>query len=435
LRTNTLKRLMVLIAFISSALTGCASAQSAAVAPSLGVTPTVTVPSGMPVVIAITGRFDDAILAVLDQQVAGFEADNPGIRVELVQAPRNTVERHDTFASDLRTGDTTIDILAIDYPWLAEFAAAGWLVPLEHYAESTAAYLGAFLPAAAEASTIGGQLMALPWAADGGVLYYRQDLLTKSGYAPPTTWPDLQHIALDVKRKEALPYGYVWQGAPYEGLTCNTLESVWAYGGDVLDDAGQVVFDSPPTRAALQQMADLIATDASPAQVVTFAENQTLLAFRDGNAVFMRNWFYAWDRVNQEDSAVAGQVGMAPLPTSCLGGQALALSSFSLHKTEAFRFMAFLTGYDQQLQAALLAEQPPVLSAVFEDARLLAADPGWQDLHAALAVTRPRPVAVPYAELSQAIYTEVNRMLVGQQDPAATAANVQRRIKAIQAQQ
>jgi ABC-type glycerol-3-phosphate transport system substrate-binding protein len=97
--------------------------------------------------------------------------------------------------------------------------------------------------------------------------------------------------------------------------------------------------------------------------------------------------------------------------------------------------MAFLTGYDQQLQAALLAEQPPVLSAVFEDARLLAADPGWQDLNAALAVTRPRPVAVPYAELSQAIYTEVNRMLVGQQDPAATAANVQRRIKAIQAQQ
>jgi len=385
----------------------------------------------MPVVIAITGRFDDGVLAVLDQQVASFEAANPNIRIELVQAPRTTAERHDQFAADLRMGDTTVDILVIDYPWLTEFATAGWLVPLDNYVQSTAVDLVVFVPATVEASTIHGQLMALPWTADGGVLYYRQDLLTKNGYAPPATWPDLQRIALDVKKKEALPYGFVWQGAPYEGLTCNTLEFVWAYGGDVLDDTGQVVFHDPQTETALQQMADLLATGTSPTQVVTFQENQALSAFREGNAVFMRNWSYAWGRVNQEDSAVASRVGMAPLSASCLGGQALALSSSSLHKTEAFRFMAFLTGYDQQVQAALQAEQPPARSAAFRDASLLAADPAWQDLHAALAVTRPRPQVIPYTELSRAIYTEVNRMLAGQQDPAATAANIQSRIKAM----
>jgi len=385
----------------------------------------------MPVVIAMAGRFEDDTLAVLNQQVAGFEAANPNIRIELVQAPRITAERHDRFAVDLEAGDTAVDILALDYPWLAEFAAAGWISPLGDYVQSSAVNLSAFLPTAIEASTIHGQLMALPWATDGGVLYYRQDLLSKYGYALPATWSDLQRIALDIKRREGLPYGFVWQGAPYEGLTCNTLEFLWASGGDVLDDAGQVIFDSPQTRAALQQIANLLAADASPPQVVTFQENQALSAFRDGHAVFMRNWFYAWDRVSQKGSPVAGQVGMAPLPTSCLGGQVLALSSSGMHKTEAFRVMAFLSGYGQQVQSALLAEQPPALSAVFEDASLLAADPGWQDLYAALAVTRPRPMAVPYTELSQAIYTEVNRMLIGLQDPAATAANVQRRIKAI----
>ena len=388
-------------------------------------------PFSIPVVVAIAGRFEDDALVALDQQVTDFEAANPSIRIELVQAPRITAERHDRFAGDLRASDTAIDILALDYPWLAEFASAGWIFPLDDYVQLYAVSLSAFLPTAIEACTLHGQLMALPWATDAGVLYYRRDLLSKYGYALPTTWSDLQRIALDIKRKEGLPYGFVWQGAPYEGLTCNTLEYLWASGGDVLDDAGQVIFDSPQTRAALQQIANLLATDASPPQVVTFQENQALSAFRDGHAVFMRNWFYAWDRVSQESSPVVGQVGMAPLPTSCLGGQVLALTSSGMHKTKAFGFMAFLSGYDQQVQAALLAEQPPALSAVFEDASLLAADPGWQDLYAALAVARPRPVAVPYTELSQAIYTEVNRMMIGQQDPAATAVNVQRRIKAI----
>lgn len=384
----------------------------------------------MPVVIAVAGRFEDNLLVVLDQQVARFEAANPNIKIELVQAPRITAERHDKFTADLAS-DTAADILVLDYPWLLEFAAAGWLFPLDTYVESSAVEMAAFLPAAVEASTIHGQLMALPWTTDSGVLYYRRDLLSKYGYAPPTTFPDLQRIALDIKGKEGLPYGFVWQGAPYEGLTCNALEFLWASGGDVLDGVGQVIFDSPQTRTALQQIANLLATDASPSQVVTFQENQALSAFRDGDAVFMRNWLYAWDRVNQEGSAVAEQVGMAPLRTSCLGGQALVLSSSSLHKSEAFRFMAFLTGYDQQLQSALLAEQPPALSAVFEDASLFAVDPAWQDLYAALAVTRPRPQAIPYAELSHAIYSEVNRMLVGKQDPAATATNVQSRIRAL----
>ena len=389
----------------------------------------------MPVVIAVAGRFEDDALAVLNQQVAGFEAANPNIRIELVQAPRITAERHDWFAADLEAGGASVDILVVDYPWLAEFAAAGWLSPLDDYVKSAAIDPAAFLPATVKASTVHGQLTALPWTADGGVLYYRRDLLSKYGYAPPTTWSDLQRIALEIKAKEGLPYGFVWQGASYEGLTCNVLEFVWAGGGDVLDNAGEVIFDSPQTQTALQQLAELLATGASPSQIATFQEDQTLSAFRAGNAVFMRNWSYAWDRVKQQSSAVAGQVGIIPLPRSCLGGQALALSSASLHKAEAFRFMAFLAGYDQQVQAALLVGQPAALLAVYDDANLLAADPAWQDLYAALAVTNPRPVAGPYAELSRAIYSEVSKLLAGQQDPAATAASVQRRIQAILGQQ
>jgi len=162
----------------------------------------------------------------------------------------------------------------------------------------------------------------------------------------------------------------VWQGAPYEGLTCNTLEFVWAYA------AMYWMMQARWSLIALRReprsnKCDLIATDASPAQVVTFAENQTLLAFRDGNAVFMRNWFYAWDRVNQEDSAWPGKLAWLPYPRPVWAGS-LGLVFVQPAQDRGVPLYGFPDRLRSAAPAALLAEQPPALSAVFEDARLLA---------------------------------------------------------------
>ena len=388
-------------------------------------------PFEQPVVISITGHFNEQILALLDEQIALFEQNNPDIKVAVITAPGREAERHDQFVTELGSGDTDRDIYVLNPLWLAEFDASGWLDPLDEYTQLEGLEVGEFLPAAIQANTLAGQLVALPWVADGGVLYYRRDLLAEHGYDPPATWADLQQIALDIKAKEDLPFGFVWQGAPYESLTCNTLESTWAYGGDVLDKNGVPVFDSAQTRAALQQMSDFITLGISPPEVATYEEASTLQAFQNDGAVFMRHWPSAWNRLNSTDSPTADQVGLAPLPTSCLGGQSLALSIHSLHPRQAFRFMAFLVGYEQQLQLARGEVLLPALETVYSDAQLLAEDPSFRDLHAALSVTRPRPQSPAYAEMSEAIYTEVNRMLLGEQDAATTAVNVQHRLEAI----
>jgi ABC-type glycerol-3-phosphate transport system substrate-binding protein len=422
--------LSLLIAIAGGALSACGPAEPEATLRPDGASPTVTVPFELPTVIAIAGRFEVQELTLLDEQIAAFEAANPDIRVEVVAEPREEAERHDALASLLKEGDSSRDILLIKTTWLAEFATHGWLRPLDGHAASHGVEMGDFLPAAVQANTLSGQLMALPWTADGGLLYYRQDLLEKHGYAPPGTWPDVQRAALDIQTRESLPYGFVWQGAADESLTCNVLEFVWGYGGDVLDRSGNAVFDSPETHAALQQMADLVTAGISPADVTAYRETATLEAFQRGDAVLMRNWSYAWDRLNASDSPLAGRVGVAPLPASCLGGQSLALSAHSRHADKAVRFMAFLVSYEQQVQMALQGIQPPALGTVYHDAELLAAAPVFGALKTALSVTRPRPQAVAYAELSRAIYTEVNRMLAGTQDVEATAANVQRRVQA-----
>ena len=421
----------ILIILAGSIAAACSPAKPSAPPVITGPTPTVTVPFDMPVTISISGRFGEQALAVLDTQIARFEAANPDIKVEVIRASSSSEQRRQEFITSLENADTGIDVYLLHDTWLTEFAANGWLLPLGNYASSWGIGLDDYLPSTVEASTVDGQLWALPWTADGGMLYYRQDLLDRQGYTPPTTWADLQSIALELQAKEKLPYGFVWQGAANESLTCNTLEFVWAFGGEVLDGAGNVTFDSPETRAALQQMSDLVTSGASPPDITSFNESKALSTFQLGQAVFMRNWSFAWAQINETDAPVAGQVGLAPLPTSCLFGQSLGLSVHSSYSEQAFDFMAFLASYEQQLQLLGQGGQLPALEAVYQDAEVLAESPFTRDLHAALSITRARPQSQAYPQLSEAIYTEVAKLLQGRQTVTTTAANAQDRIEAI----
>jgi multiple sugar transport system substrate-binding protein len=421
--------LIILAVIIGSVAATCGTATPAVFPSPTGPTPTVTVPFELPVAIAITGYFDDQTLSVLDQQVAIFEEQNPDIKVAILSAPRLEAKRHEAFTKHLGEGDTSRDIYVLDTTWLAEFDTNGWLAHLDDYVKVHEIQLEDFFPATIQASSIDGKLVALPWLIDGGLLYYRQDLLEEYGYEPPASWDELQQIALEIEAKEDVPYGLVWQGAAYESLTCNTLEFVWAHGGDVLNEEGDAVFDSPETRGALQKMSDFVKQDISPPEVTTYNEAMALADFQSGGALFMRNWTYAWDRLHSADSPVAGQIGLAPLPASCLGGKVLALSADSLHRDEALRFMSFLVNYEQQLQIARQGIQPPALQTVYHNAELLAQDPVFSELLTGLSASRPRPQSPAYLEISEAIYSEVNRMLQGRQDAAATAETIQRRIE------
>ena len=90
---------------------------------------------------------------------------------------------------------------------------------------------GAFFPRIlALADTFGGELVAVPVYVDGGLLYYRSDLLRKYGLGgPPRTWDELLRYARTVQEGERKEnprfFGFVWQGAQYEGLICDFLEN------------------------------------------------------------------------------------------------------------------------------------------------------------------------------------------------------------------
>ncbi|MCL7454644.1 MAG: ABC transporter substrate-binding protein [Anaerolineae bacterium] len=408
-------------------LAGCGSPEAAPAPPPAGPTPTVTVPVEMPVVIAITGAFDDQTLATLDRQISAFEQTNPDILVEVVNARGTEQERQMGFAEALAQGDSSRDIYVVDYHWLAGFSTPGWLRPLDGLFDGQGLDLDSFLPPAVDASQGDGDLLAIPWTVDAGLLYYRLDQLDQ----PPATWPELEQAALEPAQPAGLPYGFVWPGATGDTLACITLEFVWAYGGDVLGPTGDVVFDSPAARAALQQMLGLVNTGASPQQVIAYTEAATLEVFQSGKALMMRNWASAWEGLNAPGSALVGRVAVAPLPASCLGGQGLVLSGSSLHPEQAFQFMAFLASHEQQAQLAREGAALPALESVYHDPVVLAEDPALAELYVGLLAVRPRPKSEDYELLSQAVYTEVHALLAGEQDVETTATSIQNRLEEI----
>src|SRR5437764_987617 len=109
------------------------------------------------------------------KQLKDFMRLNPGIRVELQRTPDDASQRHQLYVQWLNARVGNPDILQLDVVWTPEFAAAGWVLPLDRFGPAT----GEFFPATITANTWAGKLYALPWFADVGLLYRRTDLVAR----------------------------------------------------------------------------------------------------------------------------------------------------------------------------------------------------------------------------------------------------------------
>jgi len=157
--------------------------------------------------------------------------------------PADSSQFLDQMRTQLQAGSSDIDVIQGDISWAAQFAPNGWLADLSD--RFTSDQRSEYLPAATGANTVDSKVYGVPWYWDAGLLYYRKDLLERSGYtAPPATWDELQEMALKVVRDQKTPNGFLFQGANYEGGTVNGIEYIRGAGGDVLT-GGKVTIDSP----------------------------------------------------------------------------------------------------------------------------------------------------------------------------------------------
>ena len=348
--------------------------------------------------------------------------EGPKVRVEAL--PESADDQRQLMAVELNAGLTGLDILSLDVIWTGEFAKAGWLVDLQSVRSEIEQ---ASLPGPFQSATWGGKLWAAPFTTGAGFLYYRTDLVRE----PPTTWEELMKVGLDAGRKARIA-PFVGQGAQYEGMVVSWLEYLWGAGGDLFDHSGtSVIFEEEPARRALEFMRKARQNGFYPPDFSRMKEEDARTAFQSGDAVFMRNWPYAFRDLNSPDSQVRNRFGIAPLPTfdgrgtvSALGGYNLAVNRASENVEGAKEFVRFAsTTREVQRDLALKHSLPPTMTSVYDD---LADDPVMALLGKVLPQSRPRPPTPEWSSISDEIQQQVFPAYNGEGDPGPALKAIHR---------
>jgi trehalose/maltose transport system substrate-binding protein len=366
-------------------------------------------------------------------------ARDTGNTVKVVSTPNDSNERLALYQQLLANGSPEIDLFQIDVVWPG--ILADHLIDLRPYAKGAEREHLRFL---VENNTVNGELKALPWFLDLGLLYYRTDLLDAYGAQPPRTWEELTRTAARIQQAErqvghAQVWGYVWQGRAYEGLTCNALEWIASQGGGrIVDEQGIVTIANAKAVAALNLAAKWVGT-ITPPGVLNYAEEDARGMFQTGNAVFMRNWPYAWSLAESGDSPVRGKVGIAPLPASeggrssaALGGWQLAVSRYSRNPEVAASLALYLTSATEQKRRAIEGSFNPTRQELYRDPEIVAANPLFAELEPVLDSAVPRPSTVlgsSYSRFSAEFWEAVHSILAGEEEAAPALERLQGRLE------
>jgi multiple sugar transport system substrate-binding protein len=332
-----------------------------------------------------------------------------GLSAKLLEFPESADEQRNQFVQRQEAKSGECDIFYSDVIWTAEFASQNWLYDMTPYTESRK---DEFIPATFDTVNYDGKTWGVPKQSDAAFIYYD----TSAVDTPPATWQEVYDLAAKDK-------GIVYQGAAYEGLTCDFLEIAYAAGGKVLSDDGKKAeFDNPENLKALQFMVDGIKDGAAPKAVTTYMEEQARRSFEAGRATFMRNWPYAY--AIGKDNKNAPKFEVMPFPefegggkAGILGGHNIVISAYSKNPGGALALTDYLTSPDSIKRDATDFSLAPVLTSVYDDPDVQKALPFAAELKQAIAQAKSRPVSPVYTQISQAIYKNVNAALSGQTSP------------------
>jgi multiple sugar transport system substrate-binding protein len=365
--------------------------------------------------------------------------------VVLVIQPTDSDQRRQGLLISLESRQQDPDVFMMDVIWIGQFAKSRWLEPLDTYIEQSGFSTQPFFHKVVNlADRYDGRLYALPVNVDGGLLYYRKDLLEKYGFtSPPDTWDEMIQYSDSILSKESKINpnltGFVWQGAQYEGLVCAFSEFASSNrGGFMRGDT--INIDNEENIKALELMHDLIHKyKISPPNTYTeMKEEEVRQSFQRGNALFERNWPYAWKLHQGSDSPVKDKTGIALLPhfkngesASALGGWHIGMSIHSDMKERAWEFIKFILSYNVQKKLVLNLGWNSAREDIYGDNDILQEMPHLEKLQAVFDHAVSRPNLPYYTQISEIMQRYINNCLAGKISPPEALHNSQKSINDI----
>ena len=374
----------------------------------------------------------------LQNQVDTWNSQHPNEKATVIELPESADQQRQQMVQNAQTKSDAYSVLNLDVVWTAEFAANRWVVELPKDQFDLTKFLGPTV----DSGSYRDKLYAAPSTSDGGLLYYRKDLLDKAGVtAPPTTWSELQAACDKVlKLPEAKGAGcYAGQFDKYEGLTVNFSEAINGAGGVVVGDDGKPNVNTDQAKTGLNNLVQGFKSGLIPKAAITYKEEDARRAFESGKLIFERQWPYAYALGNKTDgtSKVAGKFAVAPLPgasgpgVSSLGGHNLAISAYAKNKASALDFIKYLTGEAAQKANLLATSQAPTLTSLYDDAELAKKFPYLPILKQSILSAKPRPKAVRYNDVTTAIEEDAYAALNGTKSVDDALSDLQTKLSQI----
>jgi multiple sugar transport system substrate-binding protein len=351
-----------------------------------------------------------ATQAVLD----AFNASQELYTAEWIDMTNDSGAMREQLITSLKAGSADYDVVSLDVVWAGEFAAAGYIEPIDQYMKNDNLSISQFNAGSMASGSYSAKQYVLPFFPDLGILYYRSDIVSAEDAAKlesgSYTHAELLAMAEKYKGQGGTKDGYVYQSSLYEGLVCNANE----FTNNWKDLSGGL--------ATMKQFTDSAGT---PDNILNYTEGETANSFIKGDSVFARNWPYQWGAIKSEGTIKNDQVGIAPLPQGgSVGGWLLAMNKNSANKDGAWALIKFIATEAGQTIMSTQGGYLPGFNACLESAEVLATNemlsmPGFQ---LALTTTIARPVSAEYSKVSDAIQQNVHKYLSGSQDLETTVA-------------
>jgi multiple sugar transport system substrate-binding protein len=358
-----------------------------------------------------------------------WNAAHPNEKATFKEQSDEADAQHDDLVQHFQAKDPNYDVVSVDVVWTAEFAAKGWLQPLK---DSFALDTSKLLPATVKTATYNNTLYAAPVTSDGGMLYYRKDLVP----TPPKTWDEMISMCSIAKKNNMDCYAGQFQ--KYEGLTVNAAEAINTAGGKIVGDDGKTPeVNSPEAAKGLSRLADAYKAGDIPKQAITYTEEEGRASFEAGKLLFLRQWPYVYSLATTDGSSkVKGKFAVAPLPgdsgpgASSLGGHNAAISAYSAHKASAFDFLKFLETEESQRWFVTQASNAPALQALYDDPALVKKSPYLPVLKTSILNAVPRPVSPFYPAVTKAVQDNAYAAIKGDKNVQQALTDMQAAIQA-----
>jgi multiple sugar transport system substrate-binding protein len=319
----------------------------------------------------------------------------------------------------LAASDSSIDLMSLDPPFMAEFANAGFLRPFTD--EEREEFSEGVLRGPLEQSLFEDTMYSAPFYGNTQLLWYKKSIAEEAGLdmEQPVTWDDIITAAEETGTVLGV------QGRRNESLMVWVNALVQSAGGAILDpdqegvEAADVTatIDSEAGAEAARIMETIGTSSAAPPGLSTAGEEESRAAFQSEDGGFMVNWPYVWaafdaaieEGVLPED--FKDDVGWARYPQTVegedsstpLGGIGISVGAFSEKQDLAVEAIRCLRSVDSQIAYMLSAGDPGASEEVYQDSEIQEVFPMWEAIQEGLTDAGPRPITPYYGDVTGAI--------------------------------